>query len=86
MNDKNTISWILSIFTSITAVISTHEVLQIILGVLGILSALLSLSYNIYAWWKKATKDGKITPDEVKELKDIVDDAKDTIEKGDIEK
>ena len=86
MNDRNTISWILSIFTSITAVISTHEVLQIILGVLGILSALLSLSYNIYAWWKKATKDGKITPDEVKELKDIVDDAKDTIEKGDIDK
>ena len=86
MNDRNTISWILSIFTSITAVISTHEVLQIILGVLGILSALLSLSYNIYAWWKKATKDGKITPTEVKELKDIVDDAKDTIEKGDIDK
>ena len=40
---------------------------------IGIVSALFSLFVNIYTWWKKAKSDGKITKEELDELKEIVD-------------
>ena len=55
--------------------------------VLTIISALVVLAKNIYDWYVKAKKDGKIDAEEGKELIDIVDDGvnniKDNIKKRD---
>lgn len=86
MKDKNILSWICSGITTLTALASTNEILQIILTTLGVFSAVVSLSYNIYLWYRKAKKDGKIDEDEVKDLKDTLDkgikDVYNKVEKG----
>ena len=71
MKDNNAVSWAGSGVTMITALLTT-DVLQIILTVIGIISAIVSLAYNIYQWYRKAKEDGKITPDEVEELVDTI--------------
>jgi len=58
---------------------STSEVEQIILYIVGILSALVSLSFNIWVWYKKAKADGKITVDEVKEGKETIENGLDDL-------
>ena len=58
---------------------STSEVEQIILYIVGILSALVSLSFNIWIWYKKAKADGKITVDEVKEGKETIENGLDDL-------
>lgn len=73
MNERNGISWVCSILTTLTGLMSTNEVFQIILTCLGILSAIVSLAYNIYVWYNKAMKDKKISVKEAKELKNILD-------------
>ena len=79
MNEHNGISWVCSIITTLTGVMSTNEVFQIILTCLGILSAIISLAYNIYVWYNKAMKDKKISAKEAKELKNILDKGIDEI-------
>ena len=61
--------------------IQTDEVFRIVSLVLTCLSIALSIAYRVWTWWKKAKKDGKIEPEEIKELKDIIDDEKDKIKK-----
>lgn len=51
-----------------------QELLSYIQLGLGILATILSLVYTIYKWWKKASADGKITKDEIKELSDDLKD------------
>lgn len=57
---------------------------------LTILCTLITTAFTIYKWYKKAKEDGKIDSDEVKDLVDILGDAKDKIdgisEKGKDEK
>lgn len=71
MKNNNILSWVCS---GITIALSTQvtDILQIILAILGAISALISLAFNIYCWYKKATADGKIDKEEVDELVDIV--------------
>lgn len=56
---------------------------DIILKVLGILSACVILGFNIWKWVKAAKADGKITKDEINELQETVvkgiDDIKESI-------
>lgn len=63
----------------------TETVLRIANLVLAIIISLLVLVSRIIDWYKKATTDGKITKDELKELIDIGKDGakeiKDHIEK-----
>lgn len=73
MNERNGVSWVCSILTTLTGLMSTNEVFQIILTCLGILSAVVSLAYNIYVWYHKAMKDKKLSVKEAKELKNILD-------------
>lgn len=73
MKDNNIISWVGSGVTFLTASLS-QDIMQIVLFGLGIVSTIVSLSYNIYKWYKRAKKDGKIDESEVDELKDIIDD------------
>lgn len=75
MKDNNILSWICTGVTVMTSTL-THDVLQIILAVLGVLSALVSLGCNIYIWYKRASKDGKISEDELDELDHIINNTK----------
>lgn len=74
-------------FQSLLTIAQTDEIFRIISLVLTIISAVVVLARNIYEWYVKAKKDGKIDADEGKELIDIVDDGvnniKDNIKKGD---
>lgn len=79
MDNHNGVSWACSILTTITGVISSNEAFQIVLTCLGILSAIISLSYNIYVWYKKATADKKLSPKEIEQLKDILQNGIDEI-------
>jgi len=72
-SNNNIVSWVCSGITCVLASISVEQVTNIILLIIGILSALVSLAYNIYVWYNKAKQDGKITTDEVKNLKNEVD-------------
>lgn len=71
MKDNNIGAWIGSGVTLIAGGLS-QDILQIVLLVIGILSAIFSLFINIYTWYKKAKADGKIDNDELDELRDIV--------------
>lgn len=86
MKDNNAISWVTSAITFITG-LAVEDVFRVVLLILGCISALVSLSYNIYCWWKKATKDGKIDEKELDEAKKMVDNTieeiKDITKKGD---
>ena len=73
MKENNAVSWVCSGLTIVTGTLS-QDILQIILLVLGVISALVSLGFNIYVWYKKATRDGKIDSKEVDELEDIIND------------
>lgn len=74
-------------FQSLLTIAQTDEIFRIISLILTIISAVVVLARNIYEWYVKAKKDGKIDADEGKELIDIVDDGvnniKDNIKKGD---
>lgn len=74
MKDNNIPSWVASALTTVTAAMSTNETAQLILYILGIVSALFSLSWNIWKWYKDAKKDGKIDDKEMEDLKKTVDD------------
>ena len=50
----------------------TNEVFQLVELILSIATTLFILGINIYSWWKKAKKDGKITEEEVKEGVEII--------------
>lgn len=58
-----------------------NQVMQIIQLTLGILATIISITFSLYKWWKKAKEDGKITEDEINEAIDIVNDALDDKDK-----
>lgn len=74
-------------FQSMLTLAQTDEIFKIISLILTIITTTIVLARNIYEWYIKAKKDGKIDVDEGKELIDIVDkgvnDLKDNIKKGD---
>lgn len=86
MRDKIT-DFIGITFQSMLTIAQTDEIFKIISLVLTIITTTVLLARNIYEWYIKAKKDGKIDADEGKELIDIVDkgvnDLKDNIKKGD---
>ena len=67
----------------ILTVAQTNEIFQLVELIISILTTLFILGINIYAWYKKAKKDGKIDEEEIEELKTIVQDGKEQIEKSD---
>lgn len=64
----------------------TNETFRTISLVLTIITTVVVLARNIYDWYVKAKRDGKIDKDEVKDLIDIVDqgvnDIKDEVDKN----
>ena len=80
MKNNDFMAWIGSVFGTILTATQQDEVLRWIQLGLTILSTLIAIAYTIWKWWRKASADGKITPDEVDEL---MDDIKQIDEKGD---
>ena len=64
-----------AIFTAI----QTDEVLRWISFGFTLVSVILTIAYNIWRWYRKSKKDGKISMDEVDELVDIVKDGSDSL-------
>lgn len=58
----------------ICTIAQTNEMFQFIMLILSILSTLFTIAYTVYKWYNKAKEDGKITPNEVEELKDDLDE------------
>lgn len=83
MKSNDYLSYVGSVFGTICTALQTDEVLRYIQLGLTILSTLFAIAFTIYKWWKKANEDGKITSEEVKELKDDIVDVLDDKEKGD---
>lgn len=62
--------------TYILAAIQSNEILQWIEFGLSIAVSCILLAYRVWRWYKEAKKDGKITPDELKQLADEVEESK----------
>ena len=73
MNECNGVCCFCSILIIFLCFLSFFVVFQIVLTCLGILSAVVSLAYNIYVWYNKAMKDKKLSAKEAEELKNILD-------------
>ena len=76
MSDKLTqfLGYLSSVFTTAVGVSATEAVQQWIMFALGIISFLITTAFTIWKWYRKATADGKITPDEVDELIDEIEE------------
>lgn len=66
---NDNLSYLGNSFALILTAIQTNEIYQTISLILTILATLLSIAYTIYKWYKKASADGKITAEEIDELK-----------------
>ena len=76
MKHDEVVGYIGSTFGGVMTYLQTNETLQIIQGILSIIAVLITIAYTIWKWYKKASKDGKITPDEVDELFDDLNEIK----------
>lgn len=90
MDKKTSIEVIFNSFTYAITFADLEQVLHIISLVLAIITSLTIIIAKIVQWWKKATKDGKITKDEIQEGVDIIvgggDEIKEIIDKDKEEK
>lgn len=85
MKIKNWSNEVLSSIGTILGIdiITTKEVLGIVLIVVNIIVLIVSLMLKLITWYKEAKKDGKITEDEINEAIDIVNSGiEDIKEKG----
>lgn len=57
-----------TIFGGIMTAIQANEILQVIQAILTVIGLLITISYTIWKWYRKAKADGKIEEDEVDEL------------------
>jgi len=77
-------SLVSSAVTIICGAVDAENIESIILLSIGIISAIISLGFNIWSWYVKAKSDGKITGKEIDELNKTVkkgtDDVKNAIE------
>lgn len=60
--------------------IQTNEILSWISWGLTLLATIISISFTLYRWYKKAFEDGKLDQKEIDELGEIIEDSKDHIE------
>lgn len=84
-------SWILSAVSYVGQAAQNEIVQYVLLGlsVLASLGSIILTIIKIVDWWKRSHADGKISSDEVDDLKDIINeftdsikDEKDALEKG----
>ena len=63
----SSVSWVLT-------ATQVNEVFEIIQICFSIAVSLITILYIVYKWYKRATADGKITEEELEELKKEVDE------------
>ena len=66
--------------TWVLTALQTEKLLSYINLILAILTTLITLCYTIYKWYRKAKQDGKITEEEIEELKEQI---KENLKDGD---
>ena len=76
----NFLDWIGCCAGVILTAVQTNQIFQTISLILTCIATLMTIGYNIYRWYKKATEDKKITPEEIKEGIDIINDGIDKID------
>ena len=67
-DDRNIAGYIGSGLSFLFGGLSLDNITTIICGIAGVISALVSIAYTIYKWYKRASSDKKITADEVLQL------------------
>ena len=72
-----------TIFGGVMTAIQANEVLQVIQAILTVVGLLITISYTIWKWYRKAKADGKITEDEVDELMEDLNKVKEDKKDGD---
>lgn len=80
MDNKVGIPWGCTIFNSVMTAIQSEDILRMICLILTAISTLISIITSIMLWYKKAKADGKITIDELEELKNISEEGKKQIQ------
>ena len=73
-------NYIGNVLGAVFSAIQTNEVLSWISWGITLVATLLSISFTIYKWVKKAKEDGKIDKEEIEELGEIINDSKKQIE------
>lgn len=68
--------------SSIFTAVQPDEVLKWVSLGITILSAVVSLAFRIWIWWKRANEDKKLTVGEIEDLVDIIADGVDDIKKA----
>lgn len=58
-------------------VTQSNQTMQTVNLIITIVVGVVTLAYTVYKWYKRAKQDGKITADEIKELKDDIKDVLD---------
>lgn len=79
---KENTNYFLAGVSAVFSAIQSNEVLQWISWGLTLLCTLLSIAFTIWKWWDKAHADGRITPDELKELQESLQDEKEKIDQN----
>lgn len=72
MKDSPFFSWLGTIVTGAMTYLSLAEWKDLVSWILSILAAVITIAFTVWTWYKKASKDGKITKDEVDELFDDI--------------
>ena len=82
---KTRIDFICEATAGVGTILQTDKILQTISMILTCISVFVSLCFTLYKWFKSASKDGKITKDEIDEAikttKEHVDKIENTIKK-----
>ena len=77
----NALSGVGNGFMYLITLLSTNEVFQWIELGLSILISVVILGYNLWRWWKEASKDGKITKEEIQQGLEIMGEGLEDIKK-----
>lgn len=79
------VSAVSSSVCTMLAGLQVDEMLRYVNLALAVLSAIVAITFTIWKWWHEAKKDGKIAPNEVKDVLDdvtnIIDETKESIGK-----
>lgn len=76
MKNNNIMEWVGNGIAVVFTAIQDNQIFQIISFILTSLSVCLTIAFTIYKWYNKAKEDGQITPDEIQDLVDDLDDIK----------
>lgn len=76
------IGYFSAILQATLGAINTDKLFQIITFALSVVTALVTLIYNVWKWFKEAKKDGKITIEEIEAGLSIVKDEVQKIEES----